>query len=269
MTSVPEEITTKKPQLKIGILGCGWLGLPVAKHFISKGFKVIGTTTTSQKVQGLSNVGIAPLVINIDAENNNYQPLFEVDYLLVNIPSKNIQGFQNLVQQLEKSPVKKVIFVSSTSVYQNTNNWVSEDDESVLKPCALLTIENIFTTNKNFSTTVIRFSGLINSDRHPGRFFSNKPIADSDAPVNMIVLQDCIAMIDAVIKKEIWNQVFNGCGDEHPPKKEYYTSAKKDLNLALPQFNIQTEKAFKIVDNTKAKKELNQQFQSILFWENN
>ena len=251
----------------IGILGCGWLGTPVAEHFINKGFAVVGSTTRNQKLNELSQKGINPVLVNIDEENNDFSELFKVDYLLINIPSKNIEGFKSVVKQLEKSSVKKVIFVSSTSVYQNTNDWVVEDNESLLKPCALLTIENLFTNNKSFETTVIRFSGLTNEDRHPGRFFTNKPIADSDAPVNMIVLEDCIELIDKVIEGEVWNQIFNGCGDEHIAKKEYYTSAKKDLNLPLPEFNIKAEKDFKIVSNAKAKQILKHNFRSILFWE--
>ena len=32
---------------KIGVLGCGWLGFPLAKDLIKQGFKVKGSTTVS------------------------------------------------------------------------------------------------------------------------------------------------------------------------------------------------------------------------------
>ena len=38
-------------QNKIGIIGCGWLGLPLAKEFISNNYKVKGSTTTKEKLK--------------------------------------------------------------------------------------------------------------------------------------------------------------------------------------------------------------------------
>ena len=40
-------------QNKIGIIGCGWLGLPLAKEFISNNYKVKGSTTTKEKLETL------------------------------------------------------------------------------------------------------------------------------------------------------------------------------------------------------------------------
>ena len=38
---------------RISILGCGWLGLPLAVELISKGYKVNGSTTSMTKVREL------------------------------------------------------------------------------------------------------------------------------------------------------------------------------------------------------------------------
>ena len=38
-------------QNKIGIIGCGWLGLPLAKEFVSNNYKVKGSTTTKEKLE--------------------------------------------------------------------------------------------------------------------------------------------------------------------------------------------------------------------------
>ena len=45
-------------QNKIGIIGCGWLGLPLAKEFVSNNYKVKGSTTTKEKLEILENEGI-------------------------------------------------------------------------------------------------------------------------------------------------------------------------------------------------------------------
>ncbi len=48
---------------QISILGCGWLGLPLAKSLIEKRFSVKGSTTSEAKIVLLKNVGIAPFQI--------------------------------------------------------------------------------------------------------------------------------------------------------------------------------------------------------------
>ena len=50
---------------KISILGCGWLGLPLAKSLIEKGFSIKGSTTSEEKLQVLQNAGIQPFLISI------------------------------------------------------------------------------------------------------------------------------------------------------------------------------------------------------------
>ena len=49
----------------IGILGCGWLGLPLAKKLIEKGYSVNGTTTSSNKLKVLQNAGINPFTVRL------------------------------------------------------------------------------------------------------------------------------------------------------------------------------------------------------------
>ncbi|RUA14157.1 MAG: short-chain dehydrogenase, partial [Flavobacteriia bacterium] len=44
----------------IGVLGCGWLGLPLAQRLVESGFEVHGTTTSIEKVQQLQRLGIVP-----------------------------------------------------------------------------------------------------------------------------------------------------------------------------------------------------------------
>ena len=42
----------------IGVLGCGWLGLPLAKQLVTAGYSVRGTTTTKEKLTEISRIEI-------------------------------------------------------------------------------------------------------------------------------------------------------------------------------------------------------------------
>ena len=50
---------------RIGILGCGWLGLPLAKKLIKKNFLVKGSTTSINKIDELKENDIDPYLIHI------------------------------------------------------------------------------------------------------------------------------------------------------------------------------------------------------------
>ena len=43
---------------KLGILGCGWLGFPLAKVLIKKDYDVKGTSTSIEKVKKLEILGV-------------------------------------------------------------------------------------------------------------------------------------------------------------------------------------------------------------------
>ena len=50
---------------QISILGCGWLGFPLAKSLLQKGYMVSGSTTSVEKISVLENAGITPFLIEL------------------------------------------------------------------------------------------------------------------------------------------------------------------------------------------------------------
>ena len=54
-------LVKKRVNEKMAILGCGWLGLPLAKYFTSKGYIVKGSTTSIEKIEILKSFSIEPL----------------------------------------------------------------------------------------------------------------------------------------------------------------------------------------------------------------
>lgn len=237
----------------ISILGSGWLGLPLADHLVQQGHTVKASTRSIERSKDIEAIGAKSFVVDIDGPLAETGEFLDADILLVNITSKNSEGFHRLINEIEKSQVRKVIFVSSTSVYKNTNGVVSEDTGSENQTSPLYLIENLFLSNKSFNTTVIRFAGLIGFNRHPGRFFGERKIPQPDAPVNLIHRDDCIAIIDSIIKQDLWGEVFNACADTHPSKREFYSNARQSLGLPVPEFEESADSGYKIVSNEKIK----------------
>ena len=109
---------------------------------------------------------------------------------------------------------------------------------------------------------MLRFCGLFGPDRNPGRFLVGKilPGSSGQVPVNMIHLDDCIAIITEILEQNVWGEVFNACADEHPAKEEFYGEAARQLNFDPPKFAATAADAYKVVDSTKLRRMLNYRF---------
>jgi len=127
----------------IGILGCGWLGFPLAKKLIEDGHTVSGTTTSSDKLEVLENEGITAFQVNLSEkgiQGNIEGFLSHIDTLIIDVPPKLrgkhtesfVEKMKFLIAEIKKSHVSNVIFVSSTAVYGNAEGEVSE--ESLTRP---------------------------------------------------------------------------------------------------------------------------------------
>ncbi|RXP54257.1 dTDP-glucose 4,6-dehydratase [Lutibacter sp. HS1-25] len=244
---------------QISILGCGWLGEPLACSLIEKGFLVKGSTTSEVKLPILSSKKIQAFLLNIENITTTVEAFLTAKILIVNIPSKNVEGFKTLVSYIEKSEIEKVIFISSTSVYEISEEIITEN--TPVKNCDLVEIENLFKLNTNFKTTIIRFAGLLGYNRKPGNFFRNgKTIPNPEGFVNMIHQDDCISIIQQIIFQNCWGEIFNACTDTHPKRRDFYQKSFSDIGLKLPVFNENDTKEVKIISNQKLKNKLNYTF---------
>ena len=240
-------------------MGCGWLGLPLAIELSLKEYLIKGSTTSNDKLKTLKLNDIQPFIINLSNREPIYDQFLNSEILIIAIPSKNINDFQYLISKIETSIIKKVLFISSTSVYPNNNSIITEENPTKNTP--LTEIENLFNTNKNFNTTILRFGGLIGYNRKPGNFFKNGKVIDHpEGFVNLIHRDDCIQIIESIIEKEIWNETLNACTDSHPKRRDFYTKEFKKEGRNSPLFNETSKNDYKIIDNKKLKKLLNYNF---------
>ncbi|KAF2080501.1 SDR family oxidoreductase [Flavobacterium sharifuzzamanii] len=264
---------------KISILGCGWLGFPLAKALLKKGISVNGSTTSENKLPILKEAGINPFLVTVESEDvseNITDFLAESEILIIDIPPKLrtvdpssekkafVEKIKNLIPFIEKSTIKKVLFVSSTSVYGDDNGLVTE--ESIPNPDTesgkqLVLAEKLLQENQYFETTILRFGGLIGEDRHPIKFLAGKEnIENPDAPINLIHQKDCIGVIEAIINQSKRNEVFNAVAPFHPTREEYYTSKAIEMDLALPKFSSQQSDIKKVISSEKIERKLQYKF---------
>ena len=278
-----ENKLASKNNNQISILGCGWLGLPLAKSLLNNGFSIKGSTTSVEKIFVLESNGIQPFLIelsetDIKGEINSF--LANSEILIVDIPPKLrsdssenfVKKIRNLIPFIEKSTIEKVIFISSTSVYGDDPSTALRVTESI-KPNPdiesgkqLVEAENLLQNNTNFKTTVVRFGGLIGEDRHPIHFLAGrKNLETPGAPINLSHQKDCIGIIKAILRQAQndnwdWNDTFNAVTPFHPTRKEYYTQTALELHLPLPEFDQTKISVGKTILSDKAENILKYKF---------
>ena len=234
---------------RVSVLGCGWLGKPLSISLLDEGYSVKGSTTTEEKLELLEMNNITPYIVNI-SDFEEFDSFLSSDILIISITSKDVDGFQNLISQIQSSDVQKVIFISSTSVYGRLNKVMTEEDVVLKTP--LTEIEDLFRQNNFFETTIIRFAGLFGDERHPSNWFKNgRKIPQPKGFVNMIHKEDCIEIIHTIIDQNCWGQTFNACSNHHPTRREFYTIAKLSNDFEIPEFEENDVYEWKIISSKK------------------
>lgn len=246
--------------MTVSILGCGWYGFELAKLLVKKGVTVKGSTTSAEKLPLLAGAGIDAYLINLSAGKKINPAFFDCDVLWIAIPPKARTGngdeylanIKQLIKQINTHAIKQVILISSTSVYGDCNMHVTElttPNPDTTSGKVMLAAEELLTSQPGFTTTIIRFAGLIGPGRLPGRFFAGKTnVPNGAAPVNLIQLTDCLGVSETLLDKKAFGFVYNACSPQHPKRADFYTQAAISLGLEAPGF-IEEKKSWKIVDS--------------------
>lgn len=276
---------------QISILGCGWLGLPLATSLIGKGYAVNGSTTTEDKLSILESQGINPFLLAINPDHIQGQLktdltlfLSGTDILIIDIPPKLrpsnvtvsmelemtfVRKISHLIPFIIDAKISKVLFISSTAVYGEDHGIITE--ETIANPQTqsgkqLLLVEALLQENQQFQTTVLRFGGLIGEDRHPVKFLAGKEgLENANSPVNLIHQKDCIAIIEKIINQAKWNTLFNAVAPYHPTRQEYYTRKAQELQLISPGFSPDKSSSKKMISSEKIKNILQHSFNLELY----
>lgn len=255
-------------------MGCGWYGLALAKYLIARKYTVKGSTTSEEKLQTLEQAGLKPYLLNFTAEEAVYDPdFFDCDVLWIAIPPKSRSGegdsyvkkIENIAKAAKTNGVKRVVYISSTGVYGDHNREVNEltpPEPISTSGKILLQAEDLLRNQTASQYTIIRFGGLIGPGRNPGRFFAGKKnIPNGKAPVNLIHLDDCLSISEAILNNDFWGHTLNACSPQHPEKSAFYTKAAETSGLEKPEF-IDELLEWKIVNSVYIEPKLHYKFKT-------
>ena len=246
---------------------------------ISEGFAVKGSTTSENRITLLEKAGIEPFSIKVNAEGvlgKVEQFLKQADVLIIDFPpglrkdpKMDYSGaIEHLAAAIEASGVKKVIFISSISVFAETESFkiYTEDVEPNAASASgkeIISAEKILLQNSFFDTTVIRFGGLIGAGRHPVKYLAGRSgLANPLGPVNLIHLKDCLEVIKKVLENDIFGEVYHAVFPLNPPREKYYSEKAREAGLEIPLFDHSKRSVGKVISASKVMRELGVNFET-------
>jgi nucleoside-diphosphate-sugar epimerase len=262
----------------VSILGCGWLGFPLAQYLTSQGYRIKGSTTTPGKLKVLHSSGIESFLIRLSETHSDghiSQFLESSETLIIAIPpglrqnpTKNhLAEIQLLLPYILDSQLKHVLYISSISVFKDKSEYPvisdsTEPNANTSSARQIIAIEQLLKTTTTFKTTIIRFGGLFDAQRHPAKFLSGKTeIKNPKAPINLIHKTDCIQIIFRCLNGNHWGKTLNAVYPWHPEKEQYYTNYCIKAGIPVPHFDSKTMSHGKKINSLGLERLLGYKFQ--------
>jgi nucleoside-diphosphate-sugar epimerase len=202
----------------VSIFGGGWVGAPLAFKLALADFDVQVSASSAHKQAAHPNIKVLDFRAEPGMPEQAWVSMCQSEIHIWAIPPRRkknseehyLEILQDWIQQIDPKLTKKLIFLSSTSVYQN----VSDIQESSLMAKAEAIIQSA-----NLPVLILRLGGLMGGDRYVAKYFSGKRNDGANCPVNYIHKDDVVALI-AQATESITSGIFNVVAPQHPSKME-------------------------------------------------
>lgn len=232
----------------LAILGCGYVGVAVARHWQDAGHHVTATTTTPERLPELKEVAQTVQIVRGDNPEELRQLIEGQDTLLFSVASKGqsyetayLQTAKTLVSVLGDAPqLQQIIYTGSGGVYGDWGGgWVSETTPP--QPTShnyevLVETEQTLldAANDSLAVCVLRLGGIYGPGREIAKIYRNlagktRP-GDGSRPSNWIHLDDIVGAI-AFARDRRLRGIYNLIDDDNTPTRELVAQVCQTYNL--------------------------------------
>lgn len=244
------------------IIGCGYLGRRAAEQWHAAGVHVSAVTRSPETAAQFSVSGWQPIQMDLASPSSAIE-LPDVDAVLWAVGYDRtagvarqvvwIDGLKWVLQNL-KQPLKKFMYVSSTSVYGNVDDeMVTEDtlanpvteggqcclqaEQIVLKHFAELDAAD---SVEQSTGLVLRLAGIYGPDRLLRRIMDLKtevPLpGQPDHWLNLIHVEDAAALVRAVANQPVTPNIVNVANTGTVVRRDYYQRLAELSKSPAPVF---------------------------------
>jgi nucleoside-diphosphate-sugar epimerase len=246
-------------KMKRLIVGCGYLGLRIAKLWLEAGVEVHALTRSQARAEWLVQQGIRPWVV--DWYQSNAWPVGLPAYERVTIcvshapvagvlPERtHVQGLENLLRFVPPTE-GRWLYLSTTGVYAACDDGRWLDEQAPVNPgrggaLAALAAERWLEEQLPAGGLVIlRAAGIYGPERVPrlAALRAGEPLeADPASYLNLIHVEDLARLAQRMIEPVCRAGIYN-VSDGHPVKRRDYYEFLSHLLQAPPPVFFDTEK---------------------------
>ena len=241
--------------MRVLIVGCGYVGLPLGAELARRGHEVFGLRRSALAEAEMKAAGITPLHADVTRPDSLQNLPHDFDWV-VNCTASGgggaddyrkvyLEGNRNLIAWLAASPPKKFVYTSSTSVYaQNDGSVVTENSPTEPEAATakvLVETEKLLlaaVAERKVPAVILRVAGIYG----PARGHSFKQFLRGEAHIegdgarwlNMIHRDDLIGVIIAALERGAPGETYNAADDAPPSQLEFFTWLAAELNQPLP-----------------------------------
>ena len=240
--------------MRVLIVGCGYVGVPLGAELVRLGHEVFGLRRNPAAENELKAAGIQPLIGDVTRPEMLATLPREFDWVVncvaaggnaENYREVYLQGTRNLIEWLAANPPKKFVYTSSTSVYaQNDGSQVKES--SPTEPLAetskiLVETEKILlaaVAERNFPAVILRVAGIYGPERgHWFKQFMQDAAhieGDGSRHLNMIHRDDLVGCLIAALKNGRAGEIYNVVDDEPVSQLHFFQWLAQAVDKPLP-----------------------------------
>lgn len=237
--------------MKVAVLGCGYVGLEIARGLLGDGHDVVGVRRSSDGLRAIEEEGADAVQADV-TDANSLASIPDVDALVYAVSADGrdsdaartayVDGLRTTLDHFaaRDAPPERVVYTSSTGVYGDRDDaWVDEStplDPRTEREEILAEAEDIVRSKRDWDWSITRFSGLYGPNRYRLERYLDGPV--SDRYLNMIHRDDAagairfVLTIDAarnevvlvsddepVRKSTLADWLADECGVSHPPRE--------------------------------------------------
>jgi nucleoside-diphosphate-sugar epimerase len=274
--------------MRVLIVGCGYVGLPLGAELVRQGHEVFGLRRGPEGSETLAAAGIKPLAGDITKPEDLRSLPGPFDWVVNTVSSTRggeeeyrevyLQGTRNLADWLAGTSVKKYVYTSSTSVYGQTDNSIVKESSPTEPKNA--TSQVLVETEKflldafqtrAFPAIILRAAGIYGPER--GHLFLQylkneaRIASKGERIINMVHRDDLVGIIIAALTSGRPGEIYNAVDDEPVAQIHFFRWLSETLGKNMPPFATEEENAQrkrgltqKKVSNRKVKMELGYRF---------
>ncbi|MEE9691251.1 NAD-dependent epimerase/dehydratase family protein [Aeromonas hydrophila] len=229
---------TTESEYQTGIVGAGWLGLPLARTLQAEGREVAVTVSSAQKAAQLTAEGLQAWPLQLGTGLTALP--FRCRELVICVPPSKVEDYPAAIGRVaelaQAAGVQRLLFVSATSVWAPGQ----EEDEHPMpaheRGMRMLASEQAAMGAGIPCAMVLRPAGLYGPQRHPGRFLAGKTLEGGGQAVNLVHLDDVVAACQLLLAQGKDGDAYNLSAPVHPRREQFYPFAARQLGLPAPVF---------------------------------